>query len=139
MVYDWENKEDICYKMYIEEKKSLEEIMEYLKESSGFAPRYGTVSQYPSARVLPLSNLLLTSIIVRELFKPNLNVGIFHPNKTPRTRIQPSYNASRNYGTRIPHSGRCLQFSTMKAFQLRSASSCECVRKIVGFCGSPMA
>jgi hypothetical protein len=40
MVYDWENKEEVCYRMYIEEKKSLEEIMEHLKEESGFAPRY---------------------------------------------------------------------------------------------------
>ena len=39
MVYDWENKEDICYKMYIEEKKSLEEIMEFMKEEHKFAPR----------------------------------------------------------------------------------------------------
>jgi hypothetical protein len=40
MVYDWENKEDICYRMYIEEKKSLEDIMEYMKEHHKFAPRY---------------------------------------------------------------------------------------------------
>jgi hypothetical protein len=40
MVYDWENKEEICYRMYIEEKKSLEEIMEYMKEHHKFAPRY---------------------------------------------------------------------------------------------------
>ena len=39
MVYDWENKEEICYRMYIEEKKSLEEIMEYMKEELKFAPR----------------------------------------------------------------------------------------------------
>ncbi|KAF4609395.1 hypothetical protein G7Y89_g15873 [Cudoniella acicularis] len=38
MVYDWENKEEICYRMYIEEKKSLEEIMEYMKEELKFAP-----------------------------------------------------------------------------------------------------
>ncbi|TAQ86197.1 D-lactate dehydrogenase (cytochrome) [Chlorociboria aeruginascens] len=38
MVYDWENKEDICYRMYIEEKKSLEEIMDYMKEHHKFAP-----------------------------------------------------------------------------------------------------
>ncbi|CAL3973765.1 hypothetical protein PZA11_005898 [Diplocarpon coronariae] len=38
MVYDWENKEEICYRMYIEEKKSLEEIMEYMKEHHKFAP-----------------------------------------------------------------------------------------------------
>jgi hypothetical protein len=39
MVYDWENKEDICYRMYIEEKKSLEEIMDFMKEHHKFAPR----------------------------------------------------------------------------------------------------
>ncbi|KAH7412448.1 hypothetical protein BKA64DRAFT_658891 [Cadophora sp. MPI-SDFR-AT-0126] len=38
MVYDWENKEEICYRMYIEEKKSLEEIMEFMKEEHKFAP-----------------------------------------------------------------------------------------------------
>ncbi|KAL1958965.1 hypothetical protein VTO42DRAFT_3518 [Malbranchea cinnamomea] len=31
MVYDWEGKRDICYRMYIEEKKPLEQIMEYMK------------------------------------------------------------------------------------------------------------
>lgn len=40
MVYDWENKEEICYRMYIEEKRSLEEIMEHMKEEHKFAPRY---------------------------------------------------------------------------------------------------
>ena len=45
MVYDWENKEEICYRMYIEEKKSLEEIMEYLKEEHKFAPRYASRSR----------------------------------------------------------------------------------------------
>jgi hypothetical protein len=50
MVYDWENKEEICYRMYIEEKKSLEEIMEYMKEEHKFAPRYaaGRTSPYAS-------------------------------------------------------------------------------------------
>jgi hypothetical protein len=55
MVYDWsEEKEQICYRMYIEEKKSLEEIMEYMKEEHKFAPRYvriGTFSTvYPTVR-----------------------------------------------------------------------------------------
>lgn len=40
MVYDWDNKEDICYRMYIEEKKSLEDIMEFMKVNHNFAPRY---------------------------------------------------------------------------------------------------
>ncbi|KAG9235938.1 hypothetical protein BJ875DRAFT_457845 [Amylocarpus encephaloides] len=39
MVYDWsEEKEHICYRMYIEEKKSLEDIMEVLKVEHNFAP-----------------------------------------------------------------------------------------------------
>ncbi|KAI9837006.1 MAG: hypothetical protein M1819_000655 [Sarea resinae] len=38
MVYDWEGKEEICYKMYIEEKKSLEEIMDFMKTQYNFAP-----------------------------------------------------------------------------------------------------
>lgn len=41
MVYDWSgDKEEICYRLYISEGKSLEEVMEYLKEEQGFAPRY---------------------------------------------------------------------------------------------------
>ncbi|MCJ1228214.1 hypothetical protein MMC12_004875 [Toensbergia leucococca] len=37
MVYHWEDKETVCYRMYIDEKKSLEDIMEYWK-AEGFAP-----------------------------------------------------------------------------------------------------
>jgi hypothetical protein len=39
MVYDWEGKRDVCFQMYIAEKKSLEEIMEYMKAVHQFAPR----------------------------------------------------------------------------------------------------
>ena len=38
MVYDWEGKEHVCHRMYIEEKKSLEEIMEYMRREMNFAP-----------------------------------------------------------------------------------------------------
>src|ERR1700712_583965 len=31
MVYDWAGKREICYQMYIQEKKPLEEIMEYMR------------------------------------------------------------------------------------------------------------
>jgi hypothetical protein len=47
MVYDWENKEEICYRMYIEEKKSLEEIMDYMKEHHKFTPRYAAARTSP--------------------------------------------------------------------------------------------
>jgi hypothetical protein len=39
MVYDWEGKREICYQMYIKDKKALEEIMEYMKTTYQFAPR----------------------------------------------------------------------------------------------------
>lgn len=38
MVYDWEGKREICYQMYIKDKKALEEIMEYMKTAHQFAP-----------------------------------------------------------------------------------------------------
>jgi peptide subunit release factor 1 (eRF1) len=41
MVYDWAGKREICYQMYIQEKKPLEEIMEYMRTAYQFAPRYG--------------------------------------------------------------------------------------------------
>lgn len=40
MTYDWEGKEDLCYKMYIIDKKSLEDIMEFYRETENFTPRY---------------------------------------------------------------------------------------------------
>jgi hypothetical protein len=52
MVYDWENKEEICYRMYIEEKKSLEEIMDYMKEEHKFAPRSVERRTSPYAKML---------------------------------------------------------------------------------------
>lgn len=39
MVYDWDGKREICYQMYIKDKKALEEIMEYMKNAYQFAPR----------------------------------------------------------------------------------------------------
>ncbi|RAK94008.1 hypothetical protein BO79DRAFT_283464 [Aspergillus costaricaensis CBS 115574] len=38
MVYDWDGKREICYQMYIKDKKALEEIMEYMKNVYQFAP-----------------------------------------------------------------------------------------------------
>ena len=40
MGYDWsDGKEQLCYRLYIEEKRSLEDIMELLKKEHNFAPR----------------------------------------------------------------------------------------------------
>lgn len=39
MVYDWEGKEAECYRMYVEEKRSLDEVMDFWKQRS-FTPRH---------------------------------------------------------------------------------------------------
>ncbi|KAL5339260.1 hypothetical protein BJX70DRAFT_397870 [Aspergillus crustosus] len=38
MVYDWDGKRDICYQMYIKDRKALEEIMEYMRNAYQFSP-----------------------------------------------------------------------------------------------------
>ena len=39
MMYDWRDKERECYKLYVEEQRSLEEVMEWMKENKDFNPR----------------------------------------------------------------------------------------------------
>ena len=39
MVYSWDDKEAACYKLYVEERMSLEDVMSYW-EMRGFTPRY---------------------------------------------------------------------------------------------------
>lgn len=38
-MYTWEDKKDVCYRMYVEERKTLEEIMNFFKNELGFVPR----------------------------------------------------------------------------------------------------
>lgn len=38
MVYHWDDKEADCYRLYVEEKKSLDEVISYW-ETQGFTPR----------------------------------------------------------------------------------------------------
>lgn len=38
MGYNWEGKEEVCYRMYIEERRSLEDIMEFMRTEHDFAP-----------------------------------------------------------------------------------------------------
>ncbi|KAH8682123.1 hypothetical protein BX600DRAFT_505740 [Xylariales sp. PMI_506] len=38
MVYDWERHEQTCYRLYIDEKKSLQEIMDYMRVEHKFTP-----------------------------------------------------------------------------------------------------
>lgn len=41
MVYNWDDKEAECYRLYVEEKKSLDEVIAYW-EVREFTPRYAT-------------------------------------------------------------------------------------------------
>jgi hypothetical protein len=41
MVYNWDDKEGECYRLYVEEKRSLDEVIAYW-EVRGFTPRYVT-------------------------------------------------------------------------------------------------
>ncbi|KAJ9616403.1 hypothetical protein H2200_000121 [Cladophialophora chaetospira] len=38
MVYNWEPHKDVCYKLYIEERKSLEDIMQHMRDTANFTP-----------------------------------------------------------------------------------------------------
>jgi hypothetical protein len=59
MVYEWDDKRDACYVMYIMENKSLDEIIEFYKNKS-FAPRYVVDSlRQPAARWLFWSTPLI--------------------------------------------------------------------------------
>lgn len=39
MVYEWDAYQETCYRIYIEEGRSLEDIMEHMKKVHKFAPR----------------------------------------------------------------------------------------------------
>ncbi|KAJ5698244.1 hypothetical protein N7462_000249 [Penicillium macrosclerotiorum] len=78
MVYDWAGKRDICFQMYIQEKKALEEIMEYMRTAYQFAPskrafqtqfkRWG----FPSKQNPAHKNVELVAR-VKELWEHNTN------------------------------------------------------------------
>lgn len=40
MTYDWEPYKDTCYRLYVEEKKSLRQVHKILAENHSFTPRY---------------------------------------------------------------------------------------------------
>ena len=42
MGYDWDDKRDICYRLYVEEKKSLEDVVDYFRDKLQFVPRYAS-------------------------------------------------------------------------------------------------
>lgn len=39
MGYDWDAHRETCYRVYVEERRSMDELMEYMKLHHGFTPR----------------------------------------------------------------------------------------------------
>ncbi|KAF3384332.1 hypothetical protein F1880_001997 [Penicillium rolfsii] len=78
MVYDWAGKREICFQMYIQEKKALEEIMEYMRTAYQFAPSkraYQTQFKrwgFPSKQNPAHKNVDLVAR-VKELWEHNTN------------------------------------------------------------------
>ncbi|KAI9805985.1 MAG: hypothetical protein M1825_000599 [Sarcosagium campestre] len=76
MVYIWDGKEEECYRMYIEEKRSLEDIMDYMKVHHNFAPSKRAFQtqfkkwEFPSKQNPAHRNVALVSR-VKELWEHN--------------------------------------------------------------------
>lgn len=64
MVYNWDDKEAECYRLYVEEKKSLDEVIAYW-EAQGFTPRYATarLNVRASVYLLHTSRLRLEDLL----------------------------------------------------------------------------
>lgn len=41
MVYNWDGKQAEVYQLYVVERKSLDELAQYMKDKYQFEPRYG--------------------------------------------------------------------------------------------------
>ncbi|KAF2758782.1 hypothetical protein EJ05DRAFT_492887 [Pseudovirgaria hyperparasitica] len=75
-MYDWEGKEGECYRLYVDEKKSLDEVVEYWKEQ-GFEPSKRAFQtqfkrwNFPSKHNIVVRNPNLTERI-KELWEQNM-------------------------------------------------------------------
>lgn len=45
MVYDWEDKQETCYRLYVDEKKSLDDVMKFFREE-GTSEHYCVVTPF---------------------------------------------------------------------------------------------
>lgn len=114
MVYNWENYETICYQMYIEDKKSLEEIMEYMKLHHKFSPR-SVIESHDNLDAIRLrrgaqylavphyhSHTLVDFVIAREHFRHNSNDGYVKnaiakcPKILPLTELSQDFPSKQN-------------------------------------------
>ncbi|EXF84282.1 hypothetical protein CFIO01_12113 [Colletotrichum fioriniae PJ7] len=80
MVYDWDSHEKLCFQLYINEKRSLEDIMVYLKLHHNFAPCKRAFQtqfrkwDFPSKQNPAYKNGRLVARI-KELWERNLSQG----------------------------------------------------------------
>lgn len=95
MVYNWDDKEAECYRLYVEEKKSLDEVISHW-EARGFTPRYVWVT----VQLLP--NFLRTDCVipVNAHFKHSSNDGTFPASKIQLIRTLPLSPVYSSYGSR---------------------------------------
>jgi hypothetical protein len=113
MVYSWDDKEAVCYKLYVEERRSLEDVMSHF-EMRSFTPRYGLARVLSTGcRILSRSGFNMTmkpgqllcrdadySTTARGPSNSSSNDGTSQASKTQDTRILHSSPASTNYGSR---------------------------------------
>ena len=82
--YDWDDKRDICYKLYVEEKKSVPAIIDYfakhfnvpldeLPSRKSFFRQVGTVWGFPGrAKKLEPDEAVVVSARIKEMFEQNV-------------------------------------------------------------------
>ena len=75
MVYDWKDKKDECYRLYVEERKSLHEVMQYFKDRYNFEPRYGRRRVARVQIALARENTNLCNLLVTDIYGSSLAVN----------------------------------------------------------------
>jgi len=61
MVYDWEDKRNVCWRMYVDEKKTTKQIMDFFRQELGFVPRYVSFVSLPAMFVVS-ANVVAVSV-----------------------------------------------------------------------------
>ena len=123
MVYNWEEYHDVCYRLYIDEKKPLEEIMQIMRSEHAFTPRC-PISIHPSglpspepkwvlslAGPSPLTHIYPTDLPTLSTanvpIRFNSVAGTSPPNRTRLTKMTASSRGFRSYGPRICRRRTC--------------------------------
>ncbi len=83
MVYHWDDKEADCYRLYVEEKKSLAEVIAYWK-NKGFTPRcVNDVNAYTANRTACTGGSPLYHGQTRDAINEEMNLTSFQQTGIP--------------------------------------------------------